>query len=260
MIRPGSYCGIYAMKPTWNLVANEGAKVFSATLDTVGWYGRSAEDLRRIYEVFDEEPPLEPDFEAPELRVAVCRTPIWNKAEPATQNALNAAVDVLRRAGATVVELELPPFFKDIPAQHNLIMRAEGRAAFLPEYRANHGMLGESFREMVENLDGFTRAQLVEAYDAAGQMRATFDGLAREYHAVLAPSASGEAPVGLNATGTYMFNFWTLLHAPCINVPGFKGPNGLPVGLTLTGPRFTDRRVLSVAHAIGPLFAAQAEA
>ena len=40
---------------------------------------------------------------------------------------------------------------------------------------------------------------------------------------------------------------WTLLHVPCVNIPGHRGPNGLPVGVTLTAPRFRDRALLAVA-------------
>src|SRR3954469_10578155 len=45
-IRPGSFCGVYAMKPTHGVVNTEGAKRYSHTLDTIGWYGRAPADLR----------------------------------------------------------------------------------------------------------------------------------------------------------------------------------------------------------------------
>jgi Asp-tRNA(Asn)/Glu-tRNA(Gln) amidotransferase A subunit family amidase len=63
--------------------------------------------------------------------------------------------------------------------------------------------------------------------------------------------------VGLQNTGDLVFNgLWTLLHVPCVNVPGCTDvETGLPVGLTMTGPRFADRRVLAVAEALGALFA-----
>ncbi len=256
IIRPASFCGIYGMKPTWNLVSNEGAKMFSASLDTIGWYGRSAEDLRLIYDVFDPEPPTEPDLEISDVRVAICRTPIWNRADSSTQDALTNAAEMLRRAGAQVVDLELPPPFGDLPDLQSLVMRAEARATFLSEYRAHYSMLGESFREQVENIDGITRDQLCAAYDVTAQCRADFDKIASEYHAVLTPSVVGEAPEGLASTGEYIFNgMWTLLHVPCVNVPGFRGPNDLPIGLTVTGRRFSDRRVLAAAEMFGRIFA-----
>lgn len=47
---------------------------------------------------------------------------------------------------------------------------------------------------------------------------------------------------------------WTLLHAPCINIPGFSGEKGLPLGLTVVGPRYHDLQVLHVAKGIGQIF------
>jgi Asp-tRNA(Asn)/Glu-tRNA(Gln) amidotransferase A subunit family amidase len=51
---------------------------------------------------------------------------------------------------------------------------------------------------------------------------------------------------------------WTLLHMPCVNVPGAVGPNDLPVGVTLAGPRYGDARLLkiatSAAAALDPAF------
>lgn len=47
---------------------------------------------------------------------------------------------------------------------------------------------------------------------------------------------------------------WTILHAPCLNLPGFEGENKLPVGLTLIGPRYTDEHVLWAGKSIGELF------
>jgi Asp-tRNA(Asn)/Glu-tRNA(Gln) amidotransferase A subunit family amidase len=257
MIRPASFCGVHAIKPTWNLVNRDGAKVYAVTLDTVGWFGRSVADLRLLYDVFDPQPAA-PDealhLEPARLRIAVCRSPVWNKADAATRDALASATRLLKAAGATVTELELPPPFEQLADLQHLIMRTEGRSAFLAEYRAHHDQLHESFREQVENRDGTTRAQLLHAYDTAALCRARFDAIAADYDAVLTPSVVGEAPVGLAATGDYVFNaMWTLLHVPCVNVPGCKGPNGLPVGLTLTGPRFSDRRVLAVAEAFSRL-------
>src|SRR5258707_3361367 len=45
LIRPASFNGVYGLKPTWGVVSREGAKQYSNTLDTIGWYGRSVADL-----------------------------------------------------------------------------------------------------------------------------------------------------------------------------------------------------------------------
>ena len=259
MIRPASYCGVYGMKPTFGLVSREGVRAFSPTFDTVGWYARSARDLALLYEVFDPYPAAsaQPPVALEGARVAVCRTAFWPHAEEGTKSALDQAVDRLSRAGAVLVDLELPAIFGDQMRRHKEIMDVEGAAHFLPEYRAHPGQIELSLRDYVENPQGLTRAQYLQAYDEAAALRPVFDGIAAEFDAVLTPSSTGEAPQGLAATGSYTFNgMWTLLHVPCINVPGLTGPLGLPVGLTLTGPRFSDRRLLALASAVGAVFSA----
>ena len=256
IMRPASFCGVYGMKPTWNLVCNEGAKMFAPTLDTIGWFARSAQDLALIYDVFDPEPAVGTTLDVARARIAICRTPVWQHAEPGTRQALAGAADLLRAAGATIVDLELPSIFGQLPELQDLIMAAEGRGTFLSEYRAHYDQLDSRFRRHVENADGYTRGQLRSAYDVAASCRAIFDDIAAGYDAILTPSTVGEATLGLESTGSYIFNgMWTLLHVPCVNVPGFVGPNGMPIGLTVTGARFADRQVLAVAEAFGSVFA-----
>jgi Asp-tRNA(Asn)/Glu-tRNA(Gln) amidotransferase A subunit family amidase len=70
---------------------------------------------------------------------------------------------------------------------------------------------------------------------------------------VLTPSSSGEAPEGLDSTGTRVFNsMWTLLHVPCVAIPVGLGPRGLPLGIQLIGPRFSDAHVMAIAAACAP--------
>ncbi len=101
-----------------------------------------------------------------------------------------------------------------------------------------------------------------ERYDAARSLARDcrrmlpniFDGV----DVLVAPSAVGEAPVGIDATGDPLFNrIWTLLRAPCVHVPCALGPHGLPVGVTVVGPFGADRATLVAAdwiHArIGPV-------
>lgn len=251
MIRPAAYCGVPAIKPTWGLLSREGAKTFSDTLDTIGWFGRSVDDLVLLYQVFDPEPGEVTPLDLSGARIALWRTPAWSKADTDTQACLDDAVSRLREAGATVSELSLPPAFDALPALQWQIMHAEGRSAFLAPARSHPGLLHPSLQDQVDNRQGITRQALCAAYDAAAHCRAQFDALVGEFDAVLAPSATGQAPRGLAFTGDLCFNgLWTLLHGPCVHVPGWHGQQGLPVGVTLAGPRFHDRQVLGAALAL----------
>ncbi|MCB8882589.1 amidase [Acidisoma cellulosilytica] len=255
-IRPASFCGVHAMKPSWGTISREGVKVYSLTLDTIGLYGRSIADLDLLAEVFGIGEKQQIPASVSGLRLAFCRSPEWEATEPPMREAFARAEDILRNAGAHVSTLDLPEPFNGLPAAHKTILFREGRTAFLNLYRAHHEILHEDFRHRVENRDGFTDQMLVAAYDLAAHCRTRFDSIAAEYDAVLTPSAPGEAPKGSGAGNPALNHMWTLLHAPCINVPGLKSAAGLPLGITVTGSRYADRQLLAVASAIDQAIAA----
>ncbi|SDB18245.1 amidase [Belnapia rosea] len=254
-IRPASFCGVYAMKPTHGVVNTEGAKRYSHTLDTIGWYGREPADLRLVAEafrLFDLDRPLEKELQA--LRIGLCRGPNWHLAAAESREALMLAGQRLEAAGAVVEELALPQAFEGITEAQRVVLLGEGRGAFLQEYVAAHARLHADFRDRVENFAGISGAQLAGAYNLAAECRKLFDALFPRFDAVLTPAAVGEAPLGRQDTGNPVFNsMWTLLHVPCIAIPCTRGPHGMPVGVQIVGPRFGDAALLDVAALVAPV-------
>ncbi|MBK1660040.1 amidase [Paracraurococcus ruber] len=255
LIRPASFNGIYALKPTHGVVNSEGAKRYSHTLDTIGWYGRSVADLKLVaqaFRLFDLDKPLGKTVR--QLRIGLCRGPNWAQAAEESQAATLLAGKRLAAAGAMVEEVELPAPFLDINEAHRVILLGEGRGAFLPEYLTHHALLHEDFRERVENSTGITAKAQVAAHDLSAECRKLFDALFPGFDAVLTPAAAGEAPVGRQDTGNPVFNsMWTLLHVPCLAIPCTKGPNGMPVGVQIIGPRYGDAALLEVAALAAPV-------
>lgn len=250
-MRPAAFCGVFALKPTWGAVSREGVKLYAASLDTLTWLARSVADLSLLCDVFaihDDAAPRPVALAG--ARFALCRTPMWQQAGTGTGEALGAAADRLRAAGASVTALELPPHFTALSGMQATIMLAEGRAAFLNLARQHGPLLHDEFHARVENRTGITRAALLEAYDTAARCRAEFDTIAGAYDAVIVPSARGEAPGFADGPGDAVFNrMWTLLHGPSVNIPAATGPTGMPLGVTLLAPRFRDRQLLEVAGA-----------
>lgn len=257
VIRPASYCGVWAIKPTWNAVSHEGFKVCAASFDTLGWFGRTAADLELLAEIYGISDDAATSFDGLEgLRFAFCPSPAWPQAEAATRAAIDTTISRLRDEGATVETLDLPPEFDGLTAAHKIVMQAEMRTSFLPEWRQIGEGLYPELVGILRNDAGHSRADLVAALDLAATCRARFETLVAPFDAVLTPSTSGTAPVGLQDTGAATFNrIWTLLHMPCVNIPGLTDPGGLPVGVTLTGPRYSDRHLLRAAALLGQVLA-----
>lgn len=265
-IRPASYNGVYALKPTWNSISREGLKMYAASCDTLGLYTRSARDLALLADVFRldaPETPLPGTLEG--LRIGVCRTPAWSQATDATRAALREAADLAAASGATLVDLDLPVEFDELPRVHRTILRREGRSAFLNEHLASPD-LKPFFHDIVLGADavdtiGWRTGELTAedfraAYRAADRCRATFDDIAAGVDVVLTPSATGEAPVGIANTGLSVFNsMWTILQVPVVNVPGLVGPAGMPVGVSIVTRRYQDRWAIAAAGLLGDVLA-----
>ena len=254
-LRPASFTGIYAFKPSWGAISREGLKMNAASMDTVGWYGRSVPDLRLAASAFSflaEDTP--PARTIRGLRVGLCRTPSWSKIEPAGEATLMAAAARLAGAGAIVEDLNLPAAFEDLFQAYLDIYYSEGGRAFQPELLASPALLAAPLREQAENRRSLDKTRLREAYGVADRCRLLFDDLfGPDLDVVLTPSAPGEAPVGLENTGSSVFNgYWTILHAPCVGIPAGRAPGGMPVGISLVGRRFDDMALLALAELLSP--------
>lgn len=223
-IRPASFNGIYALKPTWGVVSREGQKFYSLLLDTLGWYGRSVADLSLMADIFnirDDEPSNFQDVRG--ARFAVCRTDNWPLAGEGTKAALAKATELLRAHGATVDELILPPSFAPLPEWHRTLLHTDGLATFLPEHRVAKSQLHESLVVYVD-MPEFSRKQQLQAQDGIAALRPEFDRIVAGYDAMLTPSVVDEAPEGLESTGDAVFcAMWTV----CLIIPLFL----LSVGL-----------------------------
>jgi Asp-tRNA(Asn)/Glu-tRNA(Gln) amidotransferase A subunit family amidase len=260
-IRPASFNGIYAMKPSWGLVSREGVRMSSMTLDTVGWYGRCVDDLILVGGAFRLPGDATP-VAVRGLRVGLCRSPVWGQIEPSGALALETAAKRLSAAGAIVEELILPDPFNRLHDAHTVIVNREGGTSFLPEYVNAPSLLAPDLTAKVENALQITTERLLAAYALADACRPVLDSLfGPSLDVILTPSARGEAPEGLHTTGDAVFNrMWTLLHGPNVGIPCCRGPKDLPVGVTLVGKRLSDVRLLAIAKAVAPVIDADPQA
>ncbi|KAF6826137.1 glutamyl-tRNA amidotransferase subunit A (amidase) [Colletotrichum plurivorum] len=256
-IRPASFTGIYAFKPTWNAISPEGQKMSSTTLDTFALMARSVADLQKLADVFvlqDDEPSSTISLSG--AKFAVVRSPVWPSAGPGTITALEQAIRILEGAGAQVEEVTLPCDFDDILEMQNQILEAEIGVAFLREYSTCPNQISNYVANIADTINTGSKRAYLRALDRVAALRPKMDEIADKYTAIITPSAVDVAPQG-RGTGSSDFNaMWTALHTPVVNIPGFRGEGGMPVGISLVASRFRDQHLLQVAKQVGPLFEA----
>jgi len=261
VIRPASYCGVVGFKPSHGLIPRTGAFLLSRTLDHVGTFARTVEDAALLAEVMaghDEDdpdtravatPPLaQVAAEKPPLppRFAFVKSPVWDQAEPTTKAAFTELADAL---GESASEVELPVIAEQIVPMHQIVMDVEMARNLHREYDKARDQLSPQLRELL----GRGRKHLAFDYRRAVEMidpiNGAVDAVFDEYDAILTPATTGEAPLGLDATGNPIFcTIWTYLGLPAVTLPLLSGPNGLPVGVQLVGRRGNDARLLRTAR------------
>ncbi len=255
VIRPAAFCGITGYKPTFRNLPTIGMKTFSWHLDTLGLFGARVRDVAfaaaaltgRDLDIADEA------LHAP--RIAVVRTARADLAGPDAHAALDTAARAAERAGARVVEIDLPPVIEAADSIHPVIQDFEAWIALSDEYDRGRHMLSPG---LSAHLEASSRIS-VDAYDtarrAAKRARQKLGDLFADFDALLTFSAPGAAPEGLGTTGSPAFNrLWTLMGTPCVTVPGLTDSSGMPVGVQIVGRFGRDRAALLAAafleHAI----------
>jgi Asp-tRNA(Asn)/Glu-tRNA(Gln) amidotransferase A subunit family amidase len=248
-IRPGSFCGVCAFKPTWGTVDLTGILPLEHSFDTLGYFARSFDDIANYYAIVRGAPPADAtDGIGRAPRIGFYRTLEQKHAEPASIAAVEAAAKQLQALGAIVEEVELAPRFAELIEVHPIILNVGLTRSLKAVYDKDAHRISDRLRGMIESGMSTPAATYRKAVDHADACRRDINAAFGSYDALLCPSAPGEAPKGLEATGNPVFQLaWTLLHLPCASVPGAVGPKGLPVGVQFVGRQYDDSTVLAIA-------------
>jgi Asp-tRNA(Asn)/Glu-tRNA(Gln) amidotransferase A subunit family amidase len=262
VVRPAAFCGIYGFKPSRGMISRAGVLCQSEALDHVGVFARNLEDIALMSEsvmgfdpadpatapplarlplsrVLAEDPPVAP-------RLAFAKTPVWDQAEPAMQEACGEVVEALDgRAEA----LDLPAAFDRVHGLHQVIMEADIAKHFGADYDRGAAQISDGFKALIERGRDHGAVAYNRAIDAQSLCNDLLDEIFDAYDAILTPAAPGEAPIGLETTGNPVFGtIWTFSGVPAITLPICRGAAGLPMGIQLIGQKGDDARLLRTAR------------
>jgi Asp-tRNA(Asn)/Glu-tRNA(Gln) amidotransferase A subunit family amidase len=260
-IRPASYCGVYGYKPSRGLVSRTGVLRQSRALDQVGLFARALEDLALAAEPLLAFDPRDPDMRPearPRLletlagespvppRLAFVKSPVWNEASADTRAGFAELVSAL---GGQVHEVGLPNEFDEAVEVHRTIFEADLARSFAPEYERGADRLSGTLREMIARGRQTLALDYNRAVDRIPILVALLDEVLHLYDAILTPATTGEAPLGLQSTGSPVFcTIWTLCGLPALSLPLLQGAAGLPIGAQLVGAPGDDARLLRTAR------------
>ncbi len=266
-------CGLTGLKPTWGLVSRHGVFMLSDTLDHLGPMTRTAEDAAAILAVIagsDEDDhhtalaPV-PDYlaelaqGAEGLRIGWDESYCTDGVDPEVAAALGAALAVLKRAGAEVVEVTVPDTH-DIIAHWAVLCAAETAVAHEATYPSRAGEYGPDLRAFIDSGIAATSLDVGRANICRNHWRGTLARVLRRVDMLMAPPYFGPTPSleafrslvdeedGLFKLTRYAAPY-DMSGSPTLSLPCGFDAAGLPLGFQLIGRDFTEALLLRAGHA-----------
>lgn len=252
VIRPASFCGVVGFVPTRGSVPRVGVKQLSDTLDVVGGFANTVDDAAMLAAELMLRADLAATSDAvPTLSWTV--TPWASELTPPMRDAFERVVDICARSRAVLREVKWPTRFSALADAQRTVQLFETARTLAPEFDYRRSLLSTQLAALIEEGRGIDAASYLAALQAGRDCSASVDEIFGNADAVLAPSASGGAPHGLDSTGNPQFNrAWQILGGPQISVPVprdlWRNGSGLPLGVQIIGRRGDDARTFATAR------------
>jgi aspartyl-tRNA(Asn)/glutamyl-tRNA(Gln) amidotransferase subunit A len=277
IVTPASYCGVTALRPTYGLVSRHGAMALSWTLDKLGPFAHTAEDCGYILQVIagkDSDDPgsagrsfyYTPQYARPlkDLKIGYSPVDFNERADASARPAFQAALEVVKQNGASLVEVKLPQF--PYGAALSTILAGEQGSIFeefITSGRVNQLADPAQIAGLKASLE-LPAKDYLKAMRLRRLIQRSFAELFAEVDALVTPGRSGPAtrvdqPLDRPAPGS--------AQPPDGTPPGFQGiiPAGnlaglpalvlpcgmagnLPVALQVVGSPFSENTLLLIGH------------
>src|SRR5712672_637821 len=171
LIRPASFCGVAAIKPSYRMLPTVGVKCYSWTLDTVGLFAAGVNDLAHGLSAMTHRPELLPGATTRATRIGVVTQDFADAPEAASAEALRSASMAAESAGASVRPLKLPEILAEAWRIQPTIQEFEAHQALAWEYRTHHQAMPPLLRAKLDETIGILPAEYDEARGIARRAR-----------------------------------------------------------------------------------------
>ncbi|PID56272.1 amidase [candidate division KSB3 bacterium] len=252
VIRPAAFCGIVGFKPTFNRIPTDGLLIFSKSADHVGLFTQDIEGMELAASLLCRQwRPVRACHILPVLGVPEGRYLV--QATDLALIAFENQIALLEQAGYCVKRIAMFEDIDVINARHRLMTAAEAAQEHEAWFQAHHKLYRPRTAEVILKGRKVSPEQLWEARQGCAQLRHYLSEQRCHYGVDIwiSPAATGEAPIGLEATGDPIMNLpWTHAGLPVITVPAGFTKNRLPLGLQCAADVYQDEKLLFWMHRV----------
>ena len=276
--QPASWCGVVGLKPTYGRVSRYGVIAMGSSLDSPGPITKTVEDSALILEVLagvdrnDATTSPSPiknysqklNKNIKELKIGISKEYFIEGIDKEVKAVVEQAVKKLGKLGAKIDNIKLfdPKYAIDV---YTIIQRSEvsSNLARYDGIRYGNGrdfFKDEAKRRIMFGTYALSSGYYDQYYNKAQQVRTVIiDDFAKAFEKVdviIAPTSPSLAlPVGATKDTSMFGEIADVLVEPSsiaglagINIPVGFSKSGLPIGMQIIGPQFSEELVLSVAY------------
>ncbi len=260
---PAAFNNLVGLKPTRGLLSTTGLVPACRTLDCVSLFAANCHDAHTVFQAARGFDPLDPFSRAPlpgqdaapwlagRFRFGVpAAAQLEFFGDEAARALYERAVAALEAVGGEKVEIDLGPFRAAADLLYSGPWVAE-RLAQLGEFEPSD----PTVRGIIAGAARHTAVGAFQAMYRLADLRRASEAEWRRMDVLALPTTGtiytheqiAADPVALNTNLGYYTNFVNLLDLAAVAVPAGFRPNGLPFGISLIGPAFSDEALLAVA-------------
>ncbi|MHA6264774.1 amidase [Arenibacterium sp. CAU 1754] len=261
VIRPASFCGVYGFKPTRGVISRRGVLQTSVSLDQIGGFARTLEDVALLTDAIGSYDPNDPlSFARPrphmvqgaqaevlvEPDIAWFDLPFNDRLDDDARDGLIAVMEGL---GARVERFDPAPQMAGLVDVQRIIHEYEINQHLNQMFTEHWEQISETLKPVITRARQISQAEYEDALAVKATAEAYFVEHFNDFDGILAPSATGEAPLlSAGGTGDPVFcTLWTLAGLPSLTLPILVGEHDLPIGVQLIGAQEEDDRLLRTA-------------
>jgi len=256
IIRPASFCGVYGFKPSFGLIPRTGMLKTTDSLDQIGFFARTVEDLDLFFNIIrvkginypfshsaftDKQRQIIKDRP---WKIKFVKSHVWDSAEPYAKKFLKEFVTKLsEHSDFEVEELDLPREFESSHEMHEKIY-AKSLSYYFKDELKNKTLVSEVFYELASKSKNISYTQFNDAIKYQFKLGKILDKLFKEFDIIVSLSTAGHAPFRNEREKEDPSLIWTLCGNPAVSVPAFKTPEDLPMGLQIVCRKYNDLLLL----------------
>lgn len=252
--RPASYCGIYGFKPTFGVLPRIGVLKTTDSLDTLGFFSRSVQDLSLMFEAsrshgenYEFVHQYIDNYQSQPnkiFKIGIVKHPKWELASPDAKEAFLTWCQKLQDPRLHVEEVTLPPFCDTIHETHQTIYDKSLAYYFKDEY-TNHELMSPIFYDIIQEGNTISTQTYQDALKMQSSQTVEFNTWIESYDILITLATADEAPIGLTTPDIPDANLiWTYLGLPVATIPVLKGRNNLPIGISVVAQKYNDKLLL----------------